>query len=326
MDLDQLTFAALATVAAGGLAWVFLYPILSGERRAEKRQKNLVERPLDKRAERAQANSANRRDQIAQSLKELEARENLKSKRSLKDRIGHAGLDWSLTRFYVMSLALGLMIGLVVLVLSGNLLLAGLATFAGAFGLPRWIIDHMAKRRLAAFVEELPNAIDVIVRGIRAGLPLGDCIREIASTAREPLRSEFRLLVEAQTVGMSLSEAVQRIPDRMPIAEANFFAIVIAIQAKAGGNLSEALGNLSRVLRDRKKMKAKVKAMSSEAKASAAIIASLPFIVTLLTYLSSPDYISLNWTTLVGQIVLGICALWMMVGVLVMKKMIDFDI
>lgn len=323
MDTQQLIVAALAMVAAGGLAWVFLYPIVSGQRRAEARQQALVVRPAEKRAERV---AANRRDQIAQSLKELEARETLKNKRSLKERIAHAGLDWSMGRFYLVSAGSGVIVALLGLIATGNLFVAGLAAFAGFFGLPRWTIDHIANRRMLAFVEELPNAIDVIVRGIRAGLPLGDCVREIASTAREPVRTEFRLLVEAQTVGMSLAEAVQRIPERIPTPEANFFAIVIAIQAKAGGNLSEALGNLSRVLRDRKKMKAKVKAMSTEAKTSAAIIASLPFVVVAITYFTSPEYISLNWTTLIGKIVLGVCAFWMMVGVMVMKKMIDFDI
>ncbi|MFN3685603.1 type II secretion system F family protein [Salinarimonas sp.] len=323
MTTQQLIVAALAMIAAGGFAWVFLYPIFSGQRRAEARQQALSARPAEKRAERA---AANRRDQIAQSLKELEARETLKNKRSLKERIAHAGLDWSIGRFYLVSAGSGVAAGLVGLIATGNLFAAGLAAFAGFFGLPRWTIDHIANRRMLAFVEELPNAIDIIVRGIRAGLPLGDCVREIASSAREPVRTEFRLLVEAQTVGMSLSEAVQRIPERIPTPEANFFAIVIAIQAKAGGNLSEALGNLSRVLRDRKKMKAKVKAMSTEAKTSAAIIASLPFLVVAITYFTSPDYISLNWTTLIGKIVLGVCAFWMMIGVFVMKKMIDFDI
>lgn len=323
MTTQQLIVAALAMIAAGGFAWVFLYPIVSGQRRAEARQQALAARPAEKRAERA---AANRRDQIAQSLKELEARETLKNKRSLKERIAHAGLDWSIGRFYLVSAGSGVAAGLVGLIATGNLFAAGLAAFAGFFGLPRWTIDHIANRRMLAFVEELPNAIDIIVRGIRAGLPLGDCVREIASSAREPVRTEFRLLVEAQTVGMSLSEAVQRIPERIPTPEANFFAIVIAIQAKAGGNLSEALGNLSRVLRDRKKMKAKVKAMSTEAKTSAAIIASLPFLVVAITYFTSPDYISLNWTTLIGKIVLGVCAFWMMIGVFVMKKMIDFDI
>jgi len=156
-------------------------------------------------------------------------------------------------------------------------------------------------------------------------LPIGDCLRVVASEAVEPVRSEFRQIVEAQALGLSIGEAVDRLPERVPVTEANFFAIVINIQAKAGGNLSEALGNLSRVLRDRKKMKGKIGAMSMEAKASAAIIGLIPFAVTGLLYVSSPKYVSLLWTTSHGRIIAGIGLAWMAVGAGVMKKMVSFD-
>ena len=138
------------------------------------------------------------------------------------------------------------------------------------------------------FVNEFPNAVDIIIRGVKAGLPLGDCLRVIASESPEPLRTEFRRIVEAQAVGLSVTEAVERIGERVPVTEANFFAIVIGIQQKAGGNLTEALTNLSRVIRERKKMKAKVKAVSSEAKTSAGIIGALPFIVGFFVYITTP--------------------------------------
>jgi len=124
---------------------------------------------------------------------------------------------------------------------------------------------------------------------------------------------------------LSLTEAVDRVAQRIPVTETNFFAIVISIQAKAGGNLSEALGNLSRVLRERKKMKGKIGAMSMEAKASAAIIGAVPFVVVGLLYASSPTYISLLWTTTHGKIVSGIALAWMGIGIAMMKKMISFD-
>lgn len=123
-----------------------------------------------------------------------------------------------------------------------------------------------------------------------------------------------------------MSDAILRMYERVPVTDVNFFAVVIAIQAKSGGNLSEALGNLSRVLRERKKMVGKVQAMSMEAKASGVIIAALPFIVALMTYLSSPDYISLLWTTTVGKAALVVSAFWMSLGIFSMKKMITFDI
>ena len=146
----------------------------------------------------------------------------------------------------------------------------------------------MKKRREKKFLEGLPDAIDVIVRGIKAGLPLFDSIKVVAADAQEPVKSEFAAIVETQAIGMPLGEACSRLYERMPVPEANFFGIVITIQQKAGGNLSEALGNLSKVLRDRKKMKGKIKAMSMEAKASAAIIGSMPPRSWSVVYIINP--------------------------------------
>ncbi len=325
MDASQIALVFLITVAAGGLAYVFVYPFVSGEHRAEKRQLALASRSPQRRVERTK-DGASRREQVAQSLKELEARQTEKNRVTLDDRLAHAGLDWSRGRFFLASAFLGLIVLLLVFTLTGSLVVGGLAGFTGALGLPVWILNYLKKRRINRFIEELPNAMDIIVRGIRAGLPLGDCIREIASSTNDPLRTEFRLVTEGQAMGIPLSESLERMAQRVPVSETTFFATVITIQTKAGGNLSEAIGNLSRVLRERKKMAGKIKAMSMEAKASAAIIASLPFIVALLTYLSSPDYIELLWTTIAGRIVLGVSGLWMLIGVTVMKNMISFDV
>ncbi|HEU0145853.1 MAG TPA: type II secretion system F family protein, partial [Bradyrhizobium sp.] len=197
--------------------------------------------------------------------------------------------------------------------------------FAAGFGLPRWILSFLKKRREQAFLKALPDAVDVIVRGIKAGLPLFESIKVVAADSPDPLRSEFLAIIETQAIGMPLGEACARLYERMPLPEANFFGIVVAIQQKSGGNLSEALGNLSKVLRDRKKMAEKIKAMSMEAKASAGIIGSLPPIVMLLVYLSTPDYISLLWTHPTGQLMLVGCVIWMSMGIFVMKQMINFD-
>ncbi len=165
----------------------------------------------------------------------------------------------------------------------------------------------------------------MFVRGVKAGLPLIDCLKVIAREAQEPVRSEFQAIVEDQTLGMPISDAVARFPERIPLAETNFFAIVITIQARTGGSLAEALSNLSKVLRDRRKMDAKIRAMSAEAKASAGIIGSLPIVVAILVYLTSPDYIMLLFQTTTGNIVLAGSALWMLMGIMVMRKMINFD-
>ena len=323
MSAANLPLAAgLVAVAAGAVAYVVLLPILSGEKRAEQRRKALANNRVSL-AERA--TSASRREQVAKSLKEIEAKKD-KTKVTLELKLARAGLDWSRRKFYVVSALIALGLGLGVLAVSGRPLVALLAVFVGALGVPAWMLKHLQKRRIAAFIDELPNAIDVVVRGLKSGIPLGDCLRMISREAKEPLRGEFRVANEAQALGLPMSEAIQRMYERVPVTEVNFFAVVIGIQAKAGGNLSEALGNLSRVLRERKKMAGKIAAMSMEAKVSAAIIAALPFVVALTTYLSSPDYISLLWTTAIGKIALAASALWMGLGIAMMKKMINFEV
>ena len=322
MDMTALATMMLAAISAGGVAYVFLYPLLSGEKRAEKRQKLLVGTP-ERRLERG--GGANRREQVAQSLKDLEQREKSRHKITLEARMAHAGLSWTKQRFYIVSAIGGVVLGFLLLTLTGSLPVAVAGLFAGGLGVPRWLLSFRKKRRIARYLEELPNAMDVIVRGIKSGLPIGDCLRIIATEAQEPVRSEFRFLVEQQTLGISVSDAVAKLPERVPVPESNFFAIVIGIQQKSGGNLSETLGNLSRVLRDRKKMRGKIQAMSMEAKASGAIIAALPFVVATLTYITSPAYIELLWLTMTGKFMLAVSAVWMTFGILVMKKMINFD-
>ena len=179
---------------------------------------------------------------------------------------------------------------------------------------------------MKAFLSEFPNALDIMVRSIKSGLPLNDAIRMISSEGQEPVRTEFKRIVEAQQMGLNVPEACARLYSRIPLAEANFFAIVIAIQAQAGGNLSEALGNLSRVLRDRKKMKAKINALSMEAKASAVIIGALPFLVMGAVKLSSPDYLDPLFNTPTGNFILLGAGLWMSMGIFVMNSMMKIKV
>lgn len=312
-------------IAAGGVFYGLLSPYLNGEMQAEKRKKSLQSSSTarTRAAERSQ-DATQRRKQISDSLKEIETRGRRK-RMSLEAKIAQAGLQLSRTKYIVFSGISGAVLAVLLVGLGGKLIFAPVGLLIGGFGLPMWVLSFIRKRRMNKFINEFPNAVDVIVRGIKAGLPLGDCLRVIASESGEPVRSEFKLIVEQQTLGLSVSEAVEKITERVPVAEANFFAIVITIQQKAGGNLSETLSNLSRVLRDRKKMKGKIKAMSSEAKASAGIIGSLPFIVTVLVWLSSPNYISLLWTNTTGIVVMSIAGVWMFLGIMVMKKMISFD-
>jgi len=323
MTIQSLALPFLAATAIGGLAWVFLYPLLSGEKKAEQRRASVARpEPVARQAEKSQRS---RREQVEGSLKEVEERRKRQKNIALSSRLTQAGLSWSKEKFLTVSGVLGAIGFAIPLLLGGGLVPSVGLAFAAGFGLPRWMLNFLKKRREKAFLRALPDAVDVIVRGIKAGLPLFESIKVVAADAPEPLKSEFLAIIETQTIGIPLGEACARLYERMPLPEANFFGIVVAIQQKSGGNLSEALGNLSKVLRDRKKMSEKIQAMSMEAKASAAIIGSLPPIVMLLVYLSTPDYISLLWTHPTGRLMLAGCALWMSAGIFVMKKMINFD-
>jgi tight adherence protein B len=325
MNTQVLALSFLAATAIGGVAWVFVYPSLSGQNKAESRRASVAKpEPVAKRQN--DRNQRTRREQVEGSLKDLEARRQKQSKVPLGVRLTQAGLtDWTEQRFYIVSAVLALVFFGGAWFVGGGLLGAAGLAFAAGFGLPRWGLSFLKKRREKKFLAQLPDAVDVIVRGIKAGLPLFESIKVVAADTQEPLRGEFMAIIETQAIGIPLGEACTRMYERMPVPEANFFGIVVAIQQKSGGNLSEALGNLSKVLRDRKKMAEKIQAMSMEAKASAGIIGSLPPIVMIMVYMTTPGYISLLWTDPKGQVMLVACVIWMSIGIMVMKKMINFD-
>jgi tight adherence protein B len=325
MPSQTVMIFLLGTAGAGGLLWVLVYPILSGERETEKRRAMWARPEPAQRAQIARGSVKTRREQLEETLKEVERRRKHTNRPPLSVRIARAGLSWSKRKFVVISAAIGLAaLGLGLLMGIGPLPALGLG-FAGALGAPRWLLAFLKKRREKRFLTVFPDAVDVIVRGIKSGLPLGDCLRIIANETQEPVRGEFRAIIETQAVGIPMGEACTRLAESMPLPEANFFGIVVSIQQKSGGNLSEALGNLSKVLRERKRMAAKIQAMSMEAKASASIIGSLPILVLILVYLTNPDYIQLMWTTPFGRVMLAGCAIWMAIGAFVMRKMINFD-
>lgn len=313
----------MVAFAIGGVAWVLLYPILSGERKAERRMASIARSEPAARPTRGTAKP--RREQIEGTLKQLEERQKKAKRPPLSVRLDQAGLSWSKRTYIAISVAIGFAALIIGYVVNGGIIPPLAFGFAGGFGIPIWLLKFLKKRREAKFLDGLPDAVDVIVRGIKAGLPLLDSMKLIANEAPEPIRSEFRSIIDTQMIGIPLGEACLRLYERIPVPEANFFGIVVSIQQRAGGNLSEALGNLSRVLRDRKKMKAKIKAMSQEAKASAAIIGALPIIVMGLVWFTSPAYIDLLWTDAHGRVMLACSGIWMSIGIFVMRKMINFD-
>lgn len=333
LDITIVAIFALAVLSTAGLAYGALFSRIEAEKKTESRVRRVQSAETDQSKARAARDRmqemSKRRKSVQDSLKDLEKKQQEQTKRvaaTLKARIGQAGLSLSLTRFYVFSAIFGFSAFVLTLLAGGGLIVALGVAFIGAIGFPRWCVGFLVKRRLNKFLEEFPNSLDVMVRSIKSGLPLTDALRLIAAEGQEPVRTEFRRLVEAQQVGLSVPEACARMFTNIPLQEVNFFAIVIAIQSQAGGNLSEALGNLSRVLRERRKMKAKVNALSMEAKASAAIIGALPFIVAFLVYLTSPDYIMILFQDQRGHLILGISGVWMAIGILVMRNMINFDI
>lgn len=333
MDITIVAIFALAALSTAGLAYGVLFSRIETEKKAESRIRRVQAAETDQSRAKAARDRvqelSKRRRSVQESLKDLEKKQQEQSKRvatTLKAKLSQAGLSITETKFYIFSAIFGLFAFLVALIGGLGLLVSLGVGFIMGVGLPRWFVGFLVKRRLNKFLEEFPNSLDVMVRSIKSGLPLTDALRLIAAEGQDPVKTEFRKVVESQQVGLSVPDACARMFTSIPLQEVNFFSIVIAIQSQAGGNLSEALGNLSRVLRERRKMRAKVGALSMEAKASAAIIGALPFIVTLLVYLTSPEYIMVLFQDSRGHLILGISGVWMSIGILVMRNMINFDI
>lgn len=325
-EIFRLSVIFLAALSAGGIAYVFIMPLLSGERKTDKRIASVSQGKAGVAQRSALPEGASmRKKQVLETLKELEARQKSRKKLTLKARLSQAGLNVPVQSFYIASAVSGLVAGAIVYVTGSAAPVAGLAAIAGSLGFPRWLLGYLARRRQKQFLIEFANAIDVIVRGVKSGLPLNDCLRIIAEETAEPVKSEFADVVEQQCVGVPLAKAFTRLYERMPLQEVNFFSIVITIQQQTGGNLAEALDNLSQVLRGRQRLYGKVQAFSAEAKASAAIIGSLPLGVMAALAVMTPDYVMLLWTEQLGKMMLIASGIWMLIGVLVMRKMINFD-
>jgi tight adherence protein B len=324
--MSPLLFALLAIVFVGA-AGLALVPSLLGPSRADKRIKALQgDIQANRRENTAERTRDMRRKNIQETLKSQTALMERRKKRvPLQDQIFRAGMKIKRGAFIRNQAIVGLVVFVLCFVLQVPVWFAAVFGIAAGYLLPKMFLGNRRKRFQNLFLDELPNAVEAIVRGVKSGLPLNDSMRLVAKEAKEPVKSEFQRVLDQQAVGKSMSEAVQILVDRVPLPEVNFFVVVITVQQQAGGNLSEALGNLARVLRNRKKMKQKVKAMSSEAKASAGIIGSLPFIVALLVTLTTPSYLLPLVQTPIGMFWLGIAAVLMSVGVFIMNRMVQFD-
>ncbi len=272
--------------------------------------------------------SSNRRKIIESSLADLEKDQKSKSKKrkSLKAKLIQADSKMDPKTFTTMSMIIGVIsAGIPIFFGLSPMISAGIGFVCG-FGLPRFVLNFIVNRRQKKFTAHFSDAMDIIVRGVRTGLPLGDCLRMIAHESPEPVGTEFTRLVEGESVGVPLGLCIERMYERMPLSEVNFFGTVLSIQKSTGGNLGESLDNLSKVLRGRKLLREKIKALSAEAKVSAMIIGALPPGVMAMVSVVSPDYMYELYFTETGQRNLMISAAMMAVGIFVMRKMINFKV
>jgi tight adherence protein B len=311
-------------VALGGAGYVFA----GGAREQQQKRMAAVAKPtaqLRGGPGGADTNAIKRKN-VQQLLKQIESKSaQQKQKLTTRRRLDQAGFpDTSVRTYWIASGGFGFAIAAVCFFTHQAILVDLFAAFAAGFGLPRWVLGFMKNRREKKFTSEFANAIDVVVRSVRSGLPTNEALKIVARESPQPVGGEFSRLVEGLKVGVTLEQGCKRMYESMPTAEVSFFGIVMTIQQKSGGNLSEALSNLSGVLRDRKRLLGKIKAMSSEAKASAMIIGSLPPAVMGIVYATTPAYISVLFTQRAGNLILAGCAVWMGVGIFVMRKMINF--
>jgi tight adherence protein B len=330
-ELTNIGFMVLAAVAVGGLALAIVYPIISRTRTSDRFEQISAGRKESKqnsfRARFADDVKDVRRKQIQDSLNQVgEDEKKRKKKLTLRTLIAQAGLDITPNTFWMFSALLGVALAVVPLFLGIPWFVCVAAGFVGLLGFPRWVLGFLRRRRQNVFLNDFADAIDVMVRALKAGLPVSESMKIISTESGPPVGPEFMEVVEGQRIGISIEQGIERMVERIPLSEVNFLAIVMTIQAKTGGNLSEALSNLSRVLRDRKKMKQKITAVSQEAKSSAAIIGSLPFIIMGMLTILNPNYLTPMFETSMGNMLLIGSAVWMTIGVLVMRKMINFEI
>ena len=334
--------------AIGGLAFLCIAGIgiaFTGDANTEKASRRARQITSEdgggRRGARNDPNAA-RKKQTAQMLKKLREQDETRRKtlvaNDIQSKINQAGLEMNAQVFWIISIILGGMAGIMTwysgadgppMILgfefNSRPLTIAAAVLAAGIGLPRWVLGFMTASRNKKLMNQFADGIDIIVRGVKSGLPLTECLRIIAKESPAPLGPEFGLLTNNLSMGMTTERALQQFYKRVPLPEVNFFVIVLSIQAKAGGNLSEALGNLSTVIRSRKMMREKIKALSAEAKASAGIIGVLPFAVGFMVYLTTPSYIMELFTSSGGHTVLFVGFCLYAIGITVMRKMINFD-
>ncbi|MEZ5742690.1 MAG: type II secretion system F family protein [Sphingomonadaceae bacterium] len=241
-------------------------------------------------------------------------------------RLQRSGKNWTITQYLYASLGLGMTVMLLVYLKSGAVMLSfGLGIVVGA-GIPHFVVGHFIKKRAGQFAVKFPDAIELLVRGLRSGLPVTETLSVVATEIPGPVGEEFKQIIERIKIGKTMEFSLQETADKLAMPEFNFFCITLAIQRETGGNLAETLANLADVLRKRAQMKLKIRAMSSESKASAYIVGALPFIVFGMIYWINPEYLG-GFFSDDRLIAIGLGGLtWMGIGAFIMAKMVSFEI
>lgn len=247
-------------------------------------------------------------------------------KLSVANIIHQCGLNINVAQFYFYSVLLGGAVFIIANLLGLNLILAGGLSFFFAFGVPRWYLMRIRAKRLKKFVEELPAALEMVVRNLKAGIPALEAIKILSQEGKEPLRQEFEILMREQALGLTLAHAFERLALRVPMEECRFLAITIEIQSKSGGNLSEVLSNLAKVLRERRALRKKIHSMTAESRAGAMIVGGIPFAILAVLAFLQPNHTDFFFTDTLGIFVITAAVLWQCLGIFVMWKMTNFKI
>lgn len=244
----------------------------------------------------------------------------------LRTRLEQTGLKWTLSQYMIVSVVIAVIIAVLGLVKGIPILLGLLAGSFIGLAIPHMVVGFLIKRRVNKFTMKFPDAIELLVRGLRSGLPISETLSVVAKEVPDPVGSEFTSVVDKMKIGKTMDEALEGTAKRLGTAEFNFFCITLAIQRETGGNLAETLSNLANVLRQRSQMKLKIKAMSAESKASAYIVGSLPFIVFAMIMTINPGYMG-GFFVDERLMITGMGGLvWMGIGVFIMAKMVNFEI
>jgi len=326
---DVLLYSVLGigACAIGAIIYTFLDYFTSGERTANKRMDLVAGGQKVKVSGQDSMLEQTRRREVEDTLSELEERSRKQKRISMRLRLQRAGLDNLKPKmYYLLSIVPGVICAGTLYLISAPQLLVPVGFIIGFFGIPRFTLHKMTQIRQKKFMGGFITAIDIIVRGVKAGLPFNDCMTIITKEVEEPVKSEFLQVVEQQKVGVPVDQALAKLYERTPLQEVNFFTIVVAIQLQVGGNIAEALANLAEVLRDRNKLRMKVQAVSQEAKVSAGIIGALPVVVAGAVTFTNPKYMEVLFTHPTGHLIIAGGATSMVVGILVMKWMIDIKV